>query len=178
MQTPKETWINTGYGIFALQGENSLKIEAIAKLVGVSKSSFYHFFADLEIFKELLMANHLQQSKIMAEKERNAQSLVPELVNILVEHKIDLLFNRQLRINQQQKLYSKTLAQSNKIVGTEFINIWSRDLGTSLSTQQFMGIYELAVENFYLQINDTNLNYEWLSAYFTNLKKVIKSLEP
>ena len=105
MTENKDIWIKTGYEIFALAGENGLKIEVLAKKVGISKSSFYHHFADLEIFVEHLLKSHLIQSEAMADKEKNAKNIDPELINILVEHKLDLLFNRQLRINQQRQHY-------------------------------------------------------------------------
>jgi AcrR family transcriptional regulator len=177
MTDSKELWIKTGYESFALLGENSLKIEVLAKKVGISKSSFYHHFSFLEIFIDSLLEYHLQQSFILAEKERNAQTIEPDLINILIEHKIDLLFNRQLRINQQNKTYHHTLIKSNQIVGKDFITIWAKELKLQLTQRQLEGIFELALENFFLQINPENFNQLWLSAYFQNLKKIIKSLE-
>lgn len=175
MTENKDTWIKTGYEIFALSGENGLKIEALAKKVGISKSSFYHHFADLEIFVEYLLKYHLLQSQRMAEKERSAKNIDPELINILVEHKIDLLFNRQLRINQQQQPYKETLDKSNQIIGNEFVKLWATDLNLNLSPQQLESLFELALENFYLQINAENLNPAWLSAYFNNLKRIARN---
>ncbi len=104
-----EIWIKEGYKIFSLFGENGLKIETLAKKVGISKSSFYHHFADLEIFIDFLMIYHLEQSAVIAKKEKQTKTVDPELINILVEHKTDLLFNRQLRFNQQNKLYFEVL---------------------------------------------------------------------
>ncbi len=171
----KEIWIQTGYKIFALTGQGGLKIEPLAEQVGKSKSSFYHHFADLELFIDLLLKHHIEQSYIIAHKEQQSISIDPELINILVEHKTDLLFNRQLRINQNIKLFSDNLLQSNKIVGDAFVNVWVKDLGSQLSQKQIEGIFTLALENFFLQINVKNLNYEWLSAYFKNLKKIINN---
>ena len=58
--TDKEKiWIITGYESFAQSGESGLKIEQLAKVVGISKSSFYHHFADLDIFIEKLLLHHL-----------------------------------------------------------------------------------------------------------------------
>jgi len=45
-----EIWIKAGYETFALTGLSSLKIEPLAKKVGKNKSSFYHYFADIELF--------------------------------------------------------------------------------------------------------------------------------
>jgi len=173
----KDSWIKTGYNIFALSGESALKIEPLAKKVGISKSSFYHHFADLEIFMEFLLKFHLQQSKCMAGKEKKSKNIDPELINVLVDHKIDLLFNRQLRINQQNKRYKQVLIESNQIIGNEFVNIWASDLKLNLTRRQLESLFELALENFFLQINPDNLNYEWLSAYFKNLQKIAANFE-
>lgn len=171
----KEGWIKTGYEIFALSGASAIKIEPLAKRVGKSKSSFYHHFADLEVFTGLLLKYHLTQSRIIAEKEQKADSIDPALINILIEHRTDLLFNRQLRINQNKKLFSETLFQCNKIVGNDFIKLWVKDLDLKLTMSQLEGIFTLALENFYLQINADNINYKWLSDYFANLKRITRS---
>lgn len=171
----KEIWIKTGYEIFALSGQSGLKIEPLAKKVGKSKSSFYHFFADLELFIEVLLQYHIEQSLIIGKKEQAAKNIDPELINILVEHRMDLLFNRQLRINQNIKLFSETLSLSNKVVGDAFVNVWVKDLNLQLTAKQIEGIFTLALENFFLQINADNLNYQWLAEYFANLKKITRN---
>jgi AcrR family transcriptional regulator len=168
----KEIWIKKGYEIFAVSGQSALKIEPLAKTVGKSKSSFYHHFADLELFTDHLLKHHIKQSIIIAAKEQQAKNINPELINILVEHRMDMLFNRQLRIHQNIQSFSNTLVQSNKIVGDAFVTVWARDLNLQLTQRQLEGVFTLALENFFLQINAGNLTHEWLSAYFANLKKI------
>jgi len=167
-----DSWIQTGYEIFANEGLGALKIEPLSKLVGKSKSSFYHHFADLEIFMERLLAHHLHQSSIIAHKEKTAKTIDPDLIHILIEHSTDLLFNRQLRIHQNIKHYSDTLNQSNIIIGDAFKLAWAKDLNVQLTPKQLESVFTLALENFYLQINKDTLNYTWLSQYFANLKKL------
>lgn len=168
----KDIWIKKGYEIFAISGHNALKIERLAKAIGKSKSSFYHHFVDLNLFIDLLLQHHIAQSLVIAKKEQQASNIEPELINILVEHREDLLFNRQLRINQNIKAFAETLFLSNKIVGDAFVNVWVKDLDIQLNEKQIEGIFSLALENFFLQINPDNLNYKWLSAYFSALKKI------
>ena len=165
-------WILKGYEMFAVKGESSIKVERLAKEVGISKSSFYHYFADLEIFIESLLAYHLEQSRKIAAKENAAVSIDPELIQILEEHKVDLLFNRQLRIHQNKPKYFDTLIRSNEILGDEFVHLWVRELNLKLDFRQLQGLFELALENFYLQISYENLQYNWLSNYFKNLKRI------
>lgn len=176
MADSEEIWIKAGYETFALMGKEGLKVEKLAQRVRISKSSFYHRFADLEVFEEHLFKYHLQQCVIIAEKEKAAKCIQPELINILVEHKTDLLFNRQLRFNQQNKKYKEVLTRSNMVIGNEFIIIWQKDLQLNLTPLQLQGIFELALENFFLKINAENLTTEWLAVYFNDLKRIARSL--
>jgi len=60
-------------------------------------------------------------------------------------------------------------------VGDAFVKLWVKDMGLQLTQKQIEGIFTLALENFYLQINADNLNYKWLSEYFANLKTITSS---
>lgn len=175
MNDNKEIWIKTGYETFAITGQSGLKIEPLAKKVGKNKSSFYHYFADLELYIDELLEYHIKQSCIIAEKEKKAGSINPDLIEIIVEHKIDILFNRQLRINRDHKKLCYTLEKSNEIIGNDFVMLWVRDLELNLNQKQLESIFELAIENFYLKINAENLNPQWLSDYFSHLKKIVKN---
>ena len=172
----KDIWIQSGYELFADKGPSGLKIEVLAKKVGISKSSFYHHFADIEIFTQLILSHHLYNASIISEKEKRCENIDPELISVLLEHKIDLLFNRQLRVSRQNKIYEQCLCESNKIMGTSFINVWTKVLKPTLSPNVINGVYELALENFYLQITPDTLNRQWLSAYFKNLTRLVTNL--
>lgn len=178
MKVNEEIWIVSGYETFALYGESGLKVEGLAKKVGISKSSFYHHFSDLEIFMDRLMETHLENAKIISKKESQATQINPELIDILVDHKMDLLFNRQLRINQQKPIYLSVLQKSNEIIGKDFVRLWMSDLKLNLNQKQIESLFELALENFYLQINHDNLNFNWLELYFENLKRIACNFDP
>ncbi|MCU0422435.1 MAG: TetR/AcrR family transcriptional regulator [Bacteroidia bacterium] len=177
MKYKADVWISKGYEAFAYHGLSALKVEQIAKNVGISKSSFYHFFADIDIFVDELLAYHLKQSLCMANKEKEAKHIEPDLINILVEHKVDLLFNRQLRVHAHQPKFKHTLEQSNAIIGNDFVRLWLKDTGLKLTIKQAEGIFTLALENFFLLINAENLNKEWLLQYFNQLKDITKQFE-
>ncbi|WP_026262396.1 TetR/AcrR family transcriptional regulator [Spirosoma panaciterrae] len=177
MTEAKEIWIKAGYEVFAISGDKGLKVETLARKLTISKSSFYHHFAEMEIFIDHLLAYHLTQSVIVAEKEGKAEKINPDLIAILVEHKIDLLFNRQLRIKQDRDSYKKTLTKSNEVIGQGFVELWAKDLNVTLTQKQLEGLFVLALENFFLQINYDNLNAEWLAQYFDNLKKIAQRFD-
>ncbi|MCU0328963.1 MAG: TetR/AcrR family transcriptional regulator [Chitinophagales bacterium] len=170
-------WILAGYEAFATEGKSGLVIERMAKAIGKNKSSFYHYFGEMELFLEALMTHHIHQSHCIAEKENKAESLDPELIDILLEHKIDLLFNRQLRFYQHEELFSKTLKKSNEIIGFEFVKLWKNQLEVSFSLPQLIGLFDLIIENFFLKINPDNITRPWLQNYFEQINKTILSLE-
>ena len=101
----KLPWVEAGYQLFAEHGPKGLKVEVIARHVKKSKSSFYHHFSDLEVFKEELLFFHMERTKQVAELERGCKTIVPELLNVLVDAKTDLLFNRQLRIHRDNPTF-------------------------------------------------------------------------
>ena len=170
----KDQWIQHGYEVFARSSHTGLRIEALAKHLGISKSSFYHHFAEIDIFVDALLEHHLKQSEVLASKERLAKKIDPDLIHILVDHKTDLLFNRQLRIHQEIESYQRTLIKSNEIIGQEFILLWANDLGLQLNQHQLEGLFTLALENFFLQINHENLNVDWLTNYFKQLSAIAR----
>ncbi|PIB38283.1 TetR/AcrR family transcriptional regulator [Maribacter sp. 4G9] len=174
MIKPKELWIKEGYEIYALNGFESLKIERLAKVVGISKSSFYHHFADLEYFFEVLINHHCQKCSILSRKEKNCESIFPELIDTLVEHKIDLLFHRQLRINRNNKVIEAALLKSNRILGNYAVMLWAKEINLKLTTNQLNGLFEIVTDDFYMRINKDNLEYQYISNYFENLSQITK----
>lgn len=172
MNKSKELWIKKGYQIYALNGFESLKIEHLAKDVGISKSSFYHYFADLEYFFDNLLNHHYQKCSNLSHKEKNCESIFPELIDILLEHKIDLLFHRQLRINRNDKEIETAFLKSNEILGNYAVMLWAKEINLKLTTNQLNGLFKIATDDFYMRINKDNLNYQYLSNYFENLSQI------
>lgn len=168
----KERWILAGYDLFAKDGPKGIKIEVIAKIVGISKSSFYHHFADIQIFTDILLDYHLDRAKIVAEKERACKDIDPELINVLLEFRQDLLFNRQLRINRSDSRFSRCFEVSNQLAKMAIMEIWAKDVGLKHKSKLVEILFSLVIENFYLQITEETLNYEWLSKYFKDLRNL------
>lgn len=170
----KQIWLEQGYLAFAMAGKAGLKIEVLSQLVGISKSSFYHHFADLDAFMEQLLALHLQRAIGLANKERNAKSIDPELIELLVAHKDDLLFSRQLKVHRDEPGYQTVLHQTQQLIGSDFVKLWARELQWKGPMQQLEVLFALALENFYLQISAETLEPQWLRAYFSQLASMLR----
>lgn len=112
----------------------------------------------------------------MAHAERHASSIDPELIQILLHHREDLLFNRQLRIHQHLPQQAQLLQRTNALFGNEFILLLARELGITTQLTKIEHLYGLALENFFLQINEQNVEEQWLRQYFGGLKATVKQL--
>ncbi|MFK7907077.1 MAG: TetR/AcrR family transcriptional regulator [Chitinophagales bacterium] len=173
----KEPWIALGYDLFAKEGPKGLKVEVIARKVGKSKSSFYHHFADLEVFTELLLAHHLQRTKIMAQREALCENVDPELIQVLLDFKQDLFFSRQLRVNREVKTFKECFEKANQEVGSVFLEVWAKDIGLQGKNGLASTVLDFTTENFYLQLTEENLNYRWLSNYFKEIKQMVGGIK-
>ena len=168
----KEDWINIGYKNFAIGGPNALKVEQLAKQVKKNKSSFYHYFSDLEVFTEKLLDYHLTQAKVIAKKEEACTSQ-DELIDILVYHKIDLLFNRQLRVHRENPQYRLCFEKASGISAPPLLKIWQKMLNLDEHPHLANLILRLGIENFYLQITEETLTPAWLNTYFSDFKRLV-----
>ena len=169
-------WIKTGYRIFAIEGPNGLKVEKLAKISQKNKSSFYHFFSDMEIFISKLLKQHIEQILIIAEKETDTKS-INDISEILIEHKLDLLFNRQLRIYRDILHFKKCFLKTNEILMPAFLPVWKEIIGLNENSYLAQMVLLLSIENFFLQITNETLNEIWLKKYFSEIKTMVSFIQ-
>ena len=177
MKDNMKSWILCGYEIFSREGLNGLKIEVIARKVKISKSSFYHHFADIECFTEMLLNYHLLRAEIISEKEKLCKNVNPELINLLLEFKQDLLFNRQLRINRNVIQFQNCFEKASKKVSESILGIWSEMLNLKDNANLATMVLNLSLENFYLQITEESLTFYWMENYIKDLQNMVNAFE-
>jgi AcrR family transcriptional regulator len=177
MKDSKQPWILCGYNVFSKEGPKGLKIELLARQVGKNKSSFYHHFADLEVFTEILLNFHLERAEIIAAQERLCKTVIPDLLNLLIDVKQDLLFNRQLRIHRNIPAFKACFTQSSEKVGEAILDIWADSLGLTNNSNLAKIVLNLSLENFYLQITEETMTYDWLENYVKELKTMVREFD-
>ena len=177
MKSEKELqWLEVGYQMVALNGFNSLNIESIARKLNKNKSSFYHYFGDLELFEAELLEMHTQKAIPFAEELKACEKIKPDAMNVFVEHKMDLLFHKQLRINRENPTHKMCFEKAYNSTEAVFIEKWSDFLG--LNEQQFFAqtFLQLVSENFLLQITENTINLSWLNNYLEEIQNLLNRL--
>ena len=177
MNSLTQPWIVAGYKLFAQEGPAGLKVERLARKVGKSKSSFYHHFADLEVFTEFLLAYHMVRAKDIADRERKCANVIPELLEVILDVRQDLFFNRQLRIHRNIPKFKACFEASSHEVGDAIISIWAQELGLEGNSYLALMVLNLSLENFYLQITPQTLTYTWLEEYVRGLQQMVRAFK-
>ena len=176
ISTKQLSWIDKADEVFSKEGPSGLKVERLAKLVEKNKSSFYHHFADLEVFTEILLDYHLEQAVILAEKEAKCSG-EDAFITLMMEHKQDLLFSRQLRIHREIPEFEKCFCTTNEMSMPNFIPVWSQMIGLEANQKLAGTVLRLSIENFFLQITEDTLNPEWLCAYIANIRNMVHEFD-
>ncbi|WP_394751001.1 TetR/AcrR family transcriptional regulator [Spongiimicrobium salis] len=169
-------WIEEGYHFFASQGPGEMRVERLAKTIGKNKSSFYHFFATIEILQEELLQYHLTQICAMANALEKAITL-EDLTAILLDNKTHLLFNRQLRIHRQKPEFEHYLHKTNAVAGTAIMEVWKNMLELKNNSYLARLVLKLSVDNFFLQITEAQLDRDWLNTYFLQLREMVQAFK-
>jgi len=169
-------WIVLAYEQIAQQGFNSIKIEALAKQLNKNKSSFYHYFGDLDCFKLTLLDYHIEQATILSEKIGQCERIKPDILDLFLAHKTDIFFHKQLRIKREQAVFKQCYEQAFKRVEETMLSKWI--LFLQLNQKHFFAkaFLHLIADNFLLRITEQHYNYEWLDNYIEELRYLIQQL--
>ena len=166
-------WIEEGYSLASNNGIKSLNIELTARRLNKNKSSFYHYFGDIEVFLEELLKLHINKVEQLAKLAKNCKSVNPELLNLFIEYKDDLFFHKQLRINRDEPEFKRCFEEAFKKVDNAIIDQWSDFLGLQDQPLFAQAFLYLIADNFLLQITPQTFNYEWLNKYLKGISTLL-----
>jgi len=175
--TSKDSWLEAGYELFALEGPAALQVEPQARKLGRSKSSFYHHFGDMGVFQQAMLERHLSQARLLARRESQCANLDPELIQVLLEFRTDLLFSRQLRFHNAEPSYARCLQEASAAIGPEFWALWAREMDLANRPDVSRALYDRLQDTFFLQLSPQNLTEEALRQFFQQVRQLVHSLK-
>ena len=125
MNEKRNKWLEKSYAIVAENGMEYLTINSISREVGKSKSSFYHFFVDLEHFKKDLIDYHKQQVNLFSLELEKVENFNPNLIYVFLEHKVDIFFHKQLRIHRIEPMYKNCIEEVFESYENSLLEQWA-----------------------------------------------------
>lgn len=172
----KTIWIEAAYQRFAAHGEASLTVEAIARDIGKNKSSFYHYFGELQVLKSTILQLHLDASKAVGEEMAATEKLDPDVLNIILDHKKNFLFQKQLKLAEGEA-YKSYYDRAFEYVQTPLLGKLSEALGIEQKQLFSTALLNLVSDNFLLRIQESNLTLEWLRNYIEELRSLTRHIQ-
>lgn len=171
-------WVEKGYEMVSDSGFSGLSVELIARNVGKNKSSFYHHFGDLEVFKTALLSHHVDRTKHFAAELEECESIRPGMIHVFLRYKTDFLFHKQLRIERGDSECEKCCEEVHKLFESAIEETWAVYL--QLENQKLLArtFLRLVSENSLLQITKENYLFDWLDDYLSDVSEMLAKLKP
>jgi AcrR family transcriptional regulator len=152
MKPAELRWIETGYHCLGELGPPGVKIDTLAKMLGVARSSFYHHFFDWEIFMELLLQHHCNRGLQLAHKVKACKSMDGDFLELLQEHQNDLFVNRQLRIHRNNPAYLLAFQHANALVRDAILPVWAGYIQQEKDYSFAAQLFDVMADLFYQRI--------------------------
>lgn len=168
-----DTWIDTGYLLFAEEGPEGIQIERLARMTKLNKSGFYHYFGDRDTYLERLMEKHFNYGLIFRDEMKKVVHFDPEFINVLIAFTDTLLFHYQLIRNKHHPLLLNTYLKINEMVDPVNIRLFAAFIGIN-NQMEFTGKYYSQVRDmFYIQLTRERLNYPHLKIFMYEARDII-----
>lgn len=172
----KIEWIEKGCHMVAEHGFASVNIESISRAMNKSKSSFYNYFGDWEVFEELLLEHHFSEAKALANEAKTLKNITPDLIILFDKHKTNVFFHKHLRVHRDKPAYRKCFESVYNLFEDAILEQWCKFL--QLENRSFLAAKTLKLlsENFFLQITFKTYNQKWLKQYLAEVSKLFLDL--
>lgn len=177
MQEKKQEWIETGYAFVAKNGFANLSVNFIAREVGKSKSSFYHYFGNLEQFITSLLEHHLYRTKLFTTELNKYENGSPEMIHAFLNYKVDTFFHKQIRINRDQPLYKEYVEKAFELYETAIAEKWANHVGLEHRRIFAQKFNRFVSEHFSLTITPETFTYEWLENYSKEIIEMVRQMK-
>lgn len=170
-------WIETSYTLFAHDGPEGIHIEKIARILGLNKSGFYHYFGTLEIFYEFLIQHHFRKVDAAIKDAQEAQRLDPDYLDKIVKHKVTFMVQMQLTRHQNNVLFSKACLKVNQKIDQSIIQLWNEHLGLNDNDDLSLLFLGFVRDSFYARVSFENFNYNFLHTLASEAKRIIEEIQ-
>lgn len=169
-----QRWINVGYDLFAREGPDGIQVERLARILGLNKSGFYHYFRNRGIYFDHLIQHHRERMALMVRDIERIHSFAPEYLQVMINHQVPVMVTRQLVRHRHIGIFEKALGHVNEIVDRATMPAWSRYVDMSDVPELALRYFQLIRDVFYARITFDNFNPEFLRGIAFEAKALVK----
>jgi len=169
----KEQWLEQGYQDFALNGPDNLSINLIGREIGASRSSFYHHFAEIDIFIDELLEMHWSICLAYIEAGKaSCKTLIPDLYDLLATYPIPLQFSRQLFRHRHIPRFNYLFAKTYDLSWDAFVmDLFSRHMNLQEPHGDLKQLFVTLGEAWYSRLDPKDLSAATLRQHAEDILK-------
>ena len=170
-----DTWIKAGYKLLGTEGMDGIKVERIAKILELNKSGFYHYFGTMERFVKRLLQFHAELATTVASKVAKCESIDPDLLLLIVEHRAFFLVDAQLLV-KGRPAQGEDVKKAGRIVNDELLLLWERTGNVPEDSSAALGFLDIIRHFFYARMDAENVSYEFLQGLSAETQDVLSKI--
>lgn len=171
-----EKWIDAGYDLFAHDGLEHIQIERMARILGLNKSGFYHYYGTLEIFFEQLVIHHNTKIDLLITDIQDCQNIDPDILNTLIKHDVTLMAQVHFTRNKSNPLFHSVSENSNQKIDRAILPIWAQHIGLVHNYDLASRYCRFVRDMFYTRISFENFNYYFLHVLATEAREIVEEI--
>lgn len=156
------SWIDAGYDLFSIEGQDGIQVERLARVLGLNKSGFYHYFGDRETYFEHLMRHHSHLGTTFIKTAATLDSYDPGFIQLMVDNKSFVMFNRQLLRNRHEAIFLKTHDELQGRLDPVIGPLWAKSLGLDAESTIARRYFEIVRDVLNSRLDNENLTYPFL----------------
>ncbi len=167
-----EKWIEAGYNLFVKEGSDGLHVEKLARILGLNKSGFYHYFGNHDIYFDHLMQYHLHQIDSMTESMQSIDQFVPGFVQLLAEFSIPVLVQKQLQRAGHLPVFAESYKEVNKKLELNILPLWADFIELAENPTLALRYLEFVKDIFFARLTPHTLNIEYILDFCMEAKEI------
>ncbi|HTF22273.1 MAG TPA: TetR/AcrR family transcriptional regulator [Chryseolinea sp.] len=173
-------WIEEGYILFAQEGLQGVHIERLSRILGLNKSGFYYHFGDFECYCVALLDCYQERIEDYLLNIRSINSVDPGYLEILVKHKLTVMFHLQLvQCKSNHPFYTTGHRIAKAIDRREDIIIcdtWADFIGVHDNPGLAINYFNIIRDMFYARLSFKDLNIIFLQKIFGEVRTLTKAI--
>lgn len=173
----KQEWIEKGYLLVAENGFDNLTVNVICRMVAKSKSSFYHFFGELALFKDALMTYHLARAHDFANQIKGCDNIIPDLIEVMMDYKMDIFFYKQFRIYREKLTYEKYNHKIFELYDNAVVDKLADYFELNNRIIFVRKFNKFLTEHFLMSIALDTYTHDWVKNYLREVLEMVRQMK-
>jgi AcrR family transcriptional regulator len=171
-----EKWIQAGYELFAHEGPHGLQVERLARILGLNKSGFYHYFGDANTFIVELIDHHRDCIEQYVSEIHKLKDFDPGYLQLMIKYHTVVMVHMQLGKNRNNKLFSDVYADLNSTIALAISPLWANYVNMPDNPDLAIRYFEFVRGSFNAQVRFSDLKYEILHAIVHDAKLIVEEI--